>query len=291
MGAFLAKAFVILVLAAAVFGGAAYFSYELFIKPKEQLKAEKLAPATPLPPDPALPEFNKAMNVLQSGDLLAARDAFARFVDQNPHSRKLEEAKDYLGKINTEIFLSPKPAPEKQLYVVRSGDVLNKVARHTKTTPELLMRSNGLSNIVLQINQQLLYTPAEFSVVIRKKEEKVIVLNRGRFFKQYPIRKMFGAAAPKKPGATPYPKQAGKVSEKIAWGPSGGRVIFTDKEYQYATFWVSFTVGGHTLYGEPDAGAAQQANKPPVGGIGIAPDDVKELAIMLTRGCPVTIES
>jgi LysM repeat protein len=291
MGAFLAKAFVILVLAAAVFGGAAYFSYELFIKPKEQLKAEKLAPATPLPPDPALPEFNKAVNVLKTGDLLAARDAFARFVDQNPHSRKLEEAKDYLGKINTEIFLSPKPAPEKQLYVVRSGDVLNKVARHTKTTPELLMRSNGLSNIILQINQQLLYTPAEFSVVIRKKEEKVIVLNRGKFFKQYPIRKMFGAAAPKKTGATPYPKQAGKVSEKIAWGPSGGRVIFTDKEYQYATFWVSFTVGGHTLYGEPDAGAAQQANKPPVGGIGIAPEDVKELAIMLTRGCPVTIES
>jgi LysM domain len=291
MGAFLAKTFVILVLVAAVFGGAAYFTYELFIKPKEQLKAEKLAPATPLPPDPAMPEFNRAVNVLKTGDLLAARDAFARFVDQNPHSRKLEEAKDYLGKINTEIFLSPKPAPEKQLYVVRSGDVLNKVARITKTTPELLMRSNGLSNIVLQINQQLLYTPAEFSVVIRKKEEKVIVLNRGRFFKHYPIRKMFGAAAPKKPGATPYPKQAGKVSEKIAWGPSGGRVIFTDKEYQYATFWVSFTVGGHTLYGEPDAGAAQQANKPPVGGIGLAPDDVKELAIMLTRGCPVTIES
>jgi hypothetical protein len=291
MGAFLAKTFVILVLVAAVFGGAAYFTYELFIKPKEQLKAEKLAPATPLPPDPAMPEFNRAVNVLKTGDLLAARDAFARFVDQNPHSRKLEEARDYLGKINTEIFLSPKPAPEKQLYVVRSGDVLNKVARITKTTPELLMRSNGLSNIVLQINQQLLYTPAEFSVVIRKKEEKVIVLNRGRFFKHYPIRKMFGAAAPKKPGATPYPKQAGKVSEKIAWGPSGGRVIFTDKEYQYATFWVSFTVGGHTLYGEPDAGAAQQANKPPVGGIGLAPDDVKELAIMLTRGCPVTIES
>jgi LysM repeat protein len=291
MGAFLAKTFVILVLIAAIFGGAAYFTYELFIKPKEQLEAEKLAPATPAPPDPALPEFNKAVALLQSGDLIGARAAFSRFVDQNPHSRKLEEAKDLLGKINTDIFLSPKPAPEKQLYVVRQGDVLNKVARITKTTPELIMRSNGLSNIILQINQQLLYTPAEFTVVIRKKEEKVIVLNRGKFFKQYQIRKMFGAAAPKKAGATPHPKQVGKVAEKIAWGPSGGRVIFTDKEYQSATFWVSFTVAGHTLYGEPDAGAPQEANKPPVGGIGIAPQDVKELAIMLTRGVPVTIES
>jgi LysM domain len=291
MGAFLAKTFVILVLIAAVFGGAAYFTYQLFIKPKEQLEAERTAPATPLPPDPALPEFNKALSVLKTGDLLAARDAFGRFVDQNPRSQKLEEAKDYLGKINTDIFLSPKPAPEKQLYVVRSGDVLNKVARHTKTTPELLMRANGLSNIMLQINQQLLYTPTEFTVVIRKKEQKVVVLNHGKFFKHYAIRKMYGAATPKKPGATPYPKQAGKVAEKIAWGPSGGRVIFTDKEYQSATFWVSFTVAGHTLYGEPDAGSAEQANKPPVGGIGLAPGDVKELATMLTRGCPVTIES
>lgn len=291
MGAFLAKTFVILVLVGAVFGGAAYFSYELFIKPKEQLEAEKRAPATPVPPDPALPEFNKAMAVLKAGDLLAARDAFTRFVEQNPRSQKLEEAKDQLGKINTDIFLSPKPAPEKQLYVVRQGDVLNKVARITKTTPELLMRSNGLSNIMLQINQQLLYTPAEFSIVIRKKDEKVILLNRGRFFKQYPIRKTFGAAAPKKAGATPHPKQAGKLAEKIAWGPSGGRVIFTDKEYQNATFWVTFTVAGQTLYGEPDADSGQTPNKPPVGGIGLAPADVKELAIMLTRGCPVTIES
>lgn len=291
MGAFLAKTFVILVLIAAVFGGAAYFTYELFIKPQEQLQAEKLAPATPPPPDPALPEFNKAVALLQSGDLLGARASFARFVDQNPHSRKLEEAKEHLGKINTDIFLSQKPAPEKQLYVVRQGDVLNKVARVTKTTPELLMRSNGLTGIMLQINQQLLYTPAEFSMVIRKKEDKVILLNRGKFFKQYKIRKTFGAAAPKKPGTAPHPKQVGKVAEKIAWGPSGGRVIFTDKEYPNATFWVSFTVAGHTLYGEPDSGAAQEANKPPVGGIGLAPEEVKELAIMLTRGVPVTIES
>ena len=291
MGAFLAKTFVVLVLAAAVFGGAAYFAYELFIKPNEQLEAERLAPATPLPPDPALPEFNKAMAVLKSGDLIAARAAFARFVEQNPHSGKLEEAKEQLGKINTDIFLSPKPAPEKQLYVVRQGDVLNKVARLTKTTPELLMRSNGLSGIMLQINQQLLYTPTEFSVLIRKKEGKVIVLNRGKFFKQYKIRNMFGAAAPKKASTAPPPKQTGKVAEKIAWGPSVGRVIFTDKEYPSATFWVSFTVAGHTLYGEPDSGAQQEANKAPVGGIGLAPEEVKELAIMLTRGCPVTIES
>src|SRR4029450_3866670 len=97
MGAFLANTFIILVLAAAVFGGATYFTYELFIKPKEQLEAEKLAPATPPPPDPALPEFKKAMDLVKSGDLLGARAGLSRFVEQNPHSGKLEEAKEQLG--------------------------------------------------------------------------------------------------------------------------------------------------------------------------------------------------
>jgi len=292
MGAFLAKTFVVLLLAAAIFGGAAYFTYELFVRPTKQLADEKLAPATPRPPDPALPEFKKAMAVLKSGDLLGARDALSRFVEQNPHSQMLDEAKEHLGNINSDILLSPKPAPEKQVYVVKPGDVLNKVARITKTSPDLLMRSNGLTGIMLRINQQILYTPADFSVLINKKEGKVVVLNRGKFFKHYPIRNTFGAAAPKKGATGPVPKQSGKVAEKIAWGPSGGRVIFTDKEYPEAKFWVSFTVAGHTLYGEPDAGTPQPANnKPPVGGIGLAPESVKELALMLPRGCPVTIES
>jgi LysM repeat protein len=290
MGAFLAKTFIVLVLVAAIFGGAAYFGYELFYKPKVQLQEEKEAPATPAPPDPSLPDFNKALSLYKGNDLVGAREAFSRFVEQNPHSSKLEEAKDYLGGINTDIFLSPKPAPEKLIYTVRSGDVLNKVARITKTSPELLMRSNGLNNIMLRINQQLLYTPAEFALVIHKKQGKVILLNRGKFFKQYPIRHMYGAAAPKKTPTPVAPKIVGKVSEKIAWGSGGKRIVFTDKEFPEATFWVGFSVPGHTLYGEPDSDSGSEVTRPPVGGVGLAPEALQELGVMLTKGTPVTIE-
>jgi hypothetical protein len=103
--------------------------------------------------------------------------------------------------------------------------VLNKVARITKTTPELLMRSNGMTNIILRINQQILYTPTDFTVVIQKKAGKVVVLNRGKFFKQYAIRNTYGAAAPKKAGATPPPKQNGKVAEKSPGGRVGGALF------------------------------------------------------------------
>jgi hypothetical protein len=293
MGAFIAKTIIILLLAAAIFGGAAYYTNELFIKPRQAIQLEKNAPPTPPPPDPALPEFTKAVEVLQSGDLLSARDAFNRFVEQNPHSMKLDQAKEYLGAINTDLFLSNKPAPEKQVYVVKKGDVLNRVARITKTTPELLMRANGLTGIMLRIDQRLYYTPASFSLVVSKRTKKVVLLNNGKFFKQYAITTLppAKATASKKASSTAVVKQQGKVIEKIAWAPNGARVIFTDKEYAEATFWVSLSVPGHTIYSEADPASGQTPNKPPTGGIGVAPEAAAELAIMLSKGNPVTVES
>ena len=199
----------------------------------------------------------------------------------------VDDARDQLGRINTDIFLSPRPAPEKQVYLVRPGDVLNKVARLTKTTPELLMRANGMTNVMLRIDQRIFYTPAEFSVVISRKTRKVVLLNHGRFFKQYAIRSMPSA----KTGAALPRVQPGKITDKIAWGPSGARVIFTDKEYAQATFWITHSVPGHTLFSEPDAAPGAPANKPPTGGVGIAPEAASELAILLTKGNPVTVEN
>ncbi len=292
MGAFLAKTIVILLLAAAIVGGAWYYTDKLFLQPQKALKEEKLAPATPPPPDPALPEFNKAVELLQTGDLLGAREAFTRFVEQNPHSLKLDDAKDRLGSINTELFLSQKPAPEKQVYVVKKGDVLNKVARITKTTPELLMQANGLTGIMLRIDQRLYYTPAEFALAIDKRNKKLVLLNRGKFFKHYPITTLPPAkAVAKKAAAGLVVKQQGKVVEKIAWGPSGARVIFTDKEYAQATFWVSVSVPGNTIYSDPDPASGEKPNKPPTGGIGVAPEAAAELAALLTKGNPVTVEN
>jgi hypothetical protein len=289
MGAFLAKTFVILLLAAAIVGGGWYYTNKLYLQPQEELKKEKLAPPTPPPPDPALPEFTKAVETLQSGDLLSAREAFTRFIEQNPHSLKLDQAKEYLGGINTDIFLSTMPAPEKQVYVVRPGDVVTRVARTTKTSPEMLLRANGLTGMMLRIGQRLYYSPAEFSLVIDKKQKKIVLLNHGKFFKQYSIKTLPPARTAVKKNA-PVVKQQGKVTERIAWGPSGARVMVGDKEYPQANFWISVSVPGNTIYSDPDPSSGEKPNKPPTGGIGAAPEAASELATLLTKGNPVLVE-
>jgi LysM repeat protein len=284
------KALIIIFLIIVVFGSGAYWTYELFVRPHKELQEEKLLPPEPPPPDPSLPEFEKAAALHQQGQLLEARTAFREFLAHNPTSTVIDKARDHLGEINTRIIFSTQTAPEKELYVVKSGDVLGRVASRMKTTPELIMRANNLSKDMLRIGQKLMITPTEFSVVISKKDRKVTLFNKGEFFKQYRIVSLpshYHPPTAKKP-AHPAAKVTGRVAEKIAWLPDGGRVTFDKPEYWQAAHWI-VNVSGHTLYSDPGPQATTPVNKPP-SGLGLAPADMTELAALLSKGNPVTIE-
>ena len=280
------KALVLLLLACAIIGGGYYFTYELFIKPEKLLREEKLLPPEPPPPDPTLPEYEKALKVHKSGKLVDARTALEFFIEHFPESSKLEEARDLLGEVNTKIMFSPVPSPEKQLYIVRSGDVLNRVAAKTKSTAELIMRSNNLTGTMLRIDQKLWVPPTQFSMTISRKRSKVVLFRDNKYFKQYPIRS-WPAIAAKKAAAGPQPKLTSRVTERIAWF-EGQRVIFTDKGYAEASHWIALSLPSYTLYGEPAPGDTK-AQKPPAG-IAIAPEAAAELAAMLSKNDPVSIE-
>ena len=129
----------VLLLAVVIFGGAAFFSYDLFVKPEQTMRAEQTGQiATPPPADVSLPEFQAAARLRQDGKLSECRDALVLFLQKYPSGQHSEEAKDLLGDLNMQILLSDYPSPEKQEYIVRSGDVINRVAQKTKTTPELI---------------------------------------------------------------------------------------------------------------------------------------------------------
>jgi LysM repeat protein len=266
----------------------------MFIVPKKALEAEKSQPPPPPPPDPTVPEFEKAKAVRRTGKLLEARETLTAFVERYPESTKIDEAKSLLGNINTDLFLSTRPAPEKEVYIVKPGDVINRVANKLKVTPELLMRANNLEATMLRIGQKLTVTPADFSVIISRKYDKVTLLNKGRFFKQYAIHS-WPPAHLKKPLAAGQkapllPKQSGKVKDKIAW-LDGQRVIFTDKGFWNAKFWIEISIPGCTLYPDPGENAPETPNSKPInGGIALAPDALTELGALLSKDDPVTLE-
>ena len=273
------KTLVIVGLSVAIFGSAGWFAYQLFIKPN-QIPAEdaRRGPPTP-PPDPSLPELDKAMKLKQARKLVEARTALERFLENFPFSTRLKEARKALGQVNTDIFFSTVPAPEKIQYQVRSGDALAKIERKLKTTREMLMRCNNLDDPTrLRIGQVLLVNQPDFSVVVDRKEHTLTLLNHSRFFKQYSAASW--NTPPVKKGMEKVPI-TGKVGEKIAWR-NGARVAFGTKEYEGSERWVDIGVKGYTLYTE--------GGQKPTVGIGFAPDDMEELSTLLGKNVPVTLQ-
>ncbi|MEY2600489.1 MAG: Outer rane lipoprotein [Verrucomicrobiota bacterium] len=287
MGA-LIRVLVLLVLAAAVFGGGGYYTYLLYVKPDLELQREKDSPvpAQPAVEDPTLVEYAKCLRVEEAGDPLAARRSFEDFLENYPDSSKAEEARYRLGAIQMQLLFTPRMTPGKQVYVVKSGDVLNKVSHRLKVPVEMLMAMNAMEGSNLRVGQRLLWVPADFSTVVDRKGGKVVVLKGGEFFAQCEIRATRGSASlgPPKKGA-PLEVKA-KVVDKAAW-KEGQRMGITEKGSREALHWIVLQPGGHTLYAEPGEGAEKVSR--PSSGYGLDPDRVRELSALLRKNETVTI--
>ena len=276
------KWFLVLLLALIIFGGAAFFSYNVVFKEEIAVKKEQRGEFTPAPtPDISLPEFQAAAKLRQDGKLTEARDALTAFIQKYPAGLHLEEAKDLLGEVNIDIFLSRYPSPEKTDYVVKSGDVLAKIARKLKTTPELIMRMNNLSGTMLHIGEHLLISHPDFSIVIQRKANVVVLLNHGTFFKQYHVRE--AKLPPKQPS-----KVIAKVAETMAW-KDGKRIGLGSKDYIGSIRWVRLSAPAYTLYSVADAAHPNITQPPPPLGLGLAASEAEELSSLVNNRTPVTI--
>lgn len=272
----------VLFLAVIIFGGAAFFGYNLLFKQEIAVQKEQRGEVPPEPtPDISLPEFQAAAKLRQEGKLTEARDALMAFIQKYPSGLHVEEAKDLLGEVNIDILLSRHPSPEKAEYIVKPGDVLATIARKVKSTPELIMRMNNLNSTMLRIGERLLVSHPEFSIVIQRKAKLVVLLNKGAFFKQYHVREE--RLAPKQP-----PKITTKVAETMAWR-GGKRVGFGTKEYIGSTRWIRLGAPAYTIYSVPD-GAHPNLDQPPApSGLGLSASDVEELSGLVNNRTPVTI--
>jgi len=272
----------VLLLAVLIFGGAAFFSYDLFVKPERKIIAEKSGeiPFEPVP-DISLPEFQAAAKLRQENKLAEARDALTQFLQKYPGGLHIEEAKDLLGDVNNEILLTNYRSPEKQEYIVRSGDVLARIANKMKTTPELIMRTNNLPTTMLRVGERLLISHPDFSLFIQCKAQTVVLLDHGQFFKRYHVKTVRIAA--KQPS-----RINTKVAEVLAF-KDGKRVGFGTKEYVSSTRWIRLNHPGFFIYSEPAPGSRDESGQPPPPGLGLTATDVSELSSLVSTKTPVTI--
>ena len=283
----LLRIFVILVLASAVFGAGWFAFRELYVKPGEQLRTDKALPSPTPPPDPSLADFEKCVQTHLSGDRVASRAGIEVFMREFPMSTKRDAVLDMLGEINAAEFFAMKPGTE-NTHVVQKGEALGTVARHAKVTVELLTYLNKLGGKYLQPNQRLVVPQTAFRLVIQQRKQRVVLYNGDKFFRQYPVAEWPGGAR-----APIRPKQGGKVTEKRAFEKTAAgnteSVAPTQLRYFGATHMILINIPGHSLYTRP-ADPKAEVVRPPGGGIGLAPEHMNEIAILLPSGAPVSME-
>jgi LysM repeat protein len=276
------RIFVILILACTIFGACWFALHELYIKPEQQLHADKKLPPPTPPPDPSLADFDKCAQIHRAGDKAESRKALEQFLREYPTSTKRDGIYDMLGEINAAEFFAAKPTDE-NTYVVRSGDSLPRVSHHTKVSVELLTYLNKIDGRYLHPNQRLLAPQTTFRLVIQQKKQRVALWNGDKFFRQYPAAEWPGGEK-----APIRPKMIGRVTEKRAFDTTGS-IQPSQLRYFGAYHMILISIPTRSLHTQPaDPKAAVQ--RPPGGGIGLAPEHMNEIAILLPPGAPVSME-
>lgn len=223
-------------------------------------------------------------------DLVEARRLYLAALPRVRDPALIRDVQDRLGRVNINLIMTPRPMPEKEDYVVKRGDFVQRIARHFRTTTDLVEVSNTIRdrNLIRAGDRLRVFTGA-FSIHISKTRRELTVSMNDAFFKRYGV----GIGKHDKT-----PEGTFVIAEKQkepVWWPAGREIPFGHPENILGTRWMSLRatgttpdVRGYGIHGtwEPESiGKAESA-----GCIRMRNSEVEELYIYITVGTPVTIE-
>lgn len=257
------------------------------------------APAAPAPAVPAIPPvvpadsraqqlFTRAQSLEKAGSLEQARDMLGEVIATATDESLKNNAIRVQGRINTQLFLSATPTPEKKTYVVQPGDSLDKIAKTNKTTVDLIRRMNKMDSNTIYPGGRLIMPAAPFVVQVDKSSRTLDLMMNGKLFKRYSV----GLGVN---GKTPVGKFLTVVHQTNPdWTqPGGGIIKFGDPRNILGTRWMSIQdstrpdIKGFGIHGTPlrDSIGGETSN----GCVRMLNEDVEELYLLIPRGTEVII--
>lgn len=276
----LIRLIVVVLVAAAVFGGAGWMGYRLYLEPKLALEAERRqteqeTAVQEAAPDPVEVEFTAVSTQARNATPAAAREMWAAFLAKHPDSPRAPEVRTVLGPLNMEALFAPGGDATRTTHTVAGGDSLYRIAKVNKTTVELIAHANRLTNTMLRIGQQLVVPQVGISAVLDRTAGVIRLENNGAFLREYPLL----AQPPPAQGAA----AAARVGDLVVEA-DGKRLTFGQKGYTEGRRSIVISSGAVISGAAADAPAAAVP-----GGFVVKNEDLAELFVLLRRGDPVTI--
>ena len=206
--------------------------------------------------DNELPNISQAKYSTAQNNLKKAKDLYKQeeYVDAKQFLMKVfdsglkegnnvwEEAAELLSKINTEIYMSDMPSPNKKLYTIQPGDSLIKIAKLFHTTVEAVQKSNGLNaaNPIIYPGKTLYIYQGDWSIKVSKSRYRLYLYNGKELFKIYKV----GVG---RQGRTPEGKfMIANKQKHPTWYNEGRAIPFGTKENVLGTRWMALKPVGNT---------------------------------------------
>jgi len=202
-------------------------------------------PADPLPEKPAKPVISadnilsEARQLVQNGELLAAKEKYKKFLTRDLSSDLKKDIRKELEDLNIKILFSKTVIPGSIIHDVKPGDNLYKIAKDHNTTVGFIVRSNQLKGFTIYPGQKLKVVIAPFSIKVRLSKNKLYLYQGEELVKTYSV-------ATGHDKATPVGEFT--IENKLinpTWYRAGAVVPPDSPENILGTRWMGFTVPGY----------------------------------------------
>lgn len=224
----------------------------------------------------------EAKKMEESGDLLAARTAYQKLINDYPNSREVANWQKKFEDLNIRLLFSPVITPKSTEYEIKPGDSLEKIARQYKTTAELIMKSNNLANENIFPGRKIKVWVESFSIVVDKSQNILILKSGEEVFKTYTVATGLNNSTP---------VGTFKIIEKIVnppwYKPQGGVVPAGSPQNILGTRWLGLDREGYGIHGTTDP---QSLGKQATAGcVRMFNAEVEQLYSIVPKGTEVTI--
>jgi lipoprotein-anchoring transpeptidase ErfK/SrfK len=225
--------------------------------------------------------LNQARQFEAKGELIEAKSIYQKLVNDFIESPDVGAWQKKAEEINIKLLFSPAITPKSIVYQIKPGDTLNKIARAHKTTAELIMKSNNISDSLIIPGRKIKIWNAPFSILVDKSQNIMLLKSDEEVIKTYIV-------STGKDNCTPV--GVFKIVNKLAnptWFKAGAVVPAGSSENVLGTRWMGFDLAGYGIHGttEPKELGKQVTQ----GCVRLSNSDVEELYDIIPTGTEVSI--
>ena len=190
--------------------------------------------------------LTQAKELEAKGNILEAKDVYQRLINEFPNSNEVMNWQKKNEELNIKLLFSSTITPKSILYQIKPGDTLTKIAKEFNTTPELIMKSNHLSDDKILPDRKIKVWTQAFSIVVDKSQNTLILKTDEEIIKTYIVSTGTNNSTP-----TGNFKIINKL-QNPPWFKPGAVVPSGSPENILGSRWLGFNLPGYGIHGTTD---------------------------------------